>query len=240
MLIPKIQVLADAEGVAVAGAERVVAAAQDAVAERGAFAIALAGGSTPKRLYELLAGGWYRDRIEWERVEVYFGDERCVGPEDPESNYRMVREALLDQVPIPAENVHRIRGEIEPEAAAIEYGQLLKARFGDEGGVDLTLLGMGDDGHTASLFPGTTALDETKHRAVANFVPKLNAWRVTMTAPFLNRSREVMVLVTGAGKAARVSEVLEGERDPKRLPIQLIQPASGRVTWIMDVGAAGM
>ena len=239
MVIPKIQVVADAEGVAVAGAERFVGAGQEAIAERGVFAVALAGGSTPKRLYELLAGEPYVRRIDWERVEVYFGDERCVRPEDRESNFRMASEALLDRVAIPAKNVHRMRGEIEPEAAAIEYGQLLKARFGEEG-VDLALLGMGDDGHTASLFPGTTALEETKHRCVANFVPKLNAWRITMTAAFLNRSREVMVMVTGAGKAARVSEVLEGERDPKRLPVQMIQPGSGRVTWVMDTGAAGM
>jgi 6-phosphogluconolactonase len=240
MVIPKIRVLADGEAVAQAGAEHVVGAAQEAIDLRGCFTIALAGGSTPKRLYELLAGEAYVKRVDWGKVEIYFGDERCVRPEDRESNFRMASEALLDHVGLEPKHIHRMRGEIEPEAAAMEYGQLLKARFGEGGGVDLALLGMGDDGHTASLFPGTTALEEGKHRCVANFVPKLNAWRITMTAPFLNRSGEVLVMVTGAGKAARVSEVLEGERDPKRLPMQMIEPGSGRVTWMMDTGAAGM
>ena len=237
--MPKIQVLPSAGAVAEAAAAHVEQASREAIDLRGAFTIALAGGSTPRKLYEILADEPYVKRIDWERVEVYFGDERCVPPEHAESNYRMASEALLGRVPIPAKNVHRMRGEIEPEAAAIEYGQLLKARFGEEG-VDVALLGMGDDGHTASLFPGTTALDEAKHRCVANFVPKLSAWRITMTAPFLNRSREVLFMVTGEGKAARVSEVLEGERDPKRLPVQMNQPGSGRVTWVMDTAAAGM
>jgi 6-phosphogluconolactonase len=132
-----------------------------------------------------------------------------------------------------------MKGELDPEAAAIEYGKMLKDRFGEDGGLDLVLLGMGDDGHTASLFPGTEALKETKHRCVPNFVPKLNTWRITLTAPFLNRSREVLVMVEGAGKAARVQEVLEGPQDPDRLPIQVIAPRD-KYFWLMDVAAAGM
>jgi 6-phosphogluconolactonase len=239
MAIPRIHVSPDAAAVAKEAAEHVVRAAAEAIKLRDSFSIALSGGRTPKALYEFLAGEPYVSRINWAKVEVFFGDERCVPPGHADSNFRMASEALLDHVPIRPERVYRMRGEIEPEAAAMEYGQLLKAKFGEEG-VDLALLGMGDDGHTASLFPETAALKETKHRCVANFVPKLKSWRITMTAPFLNRSREVLVLVTGGEKAKRVAEVLEGERDPLRLPIQLIDPPTGQVTWLMDVGAAGM
>jgi 6-phosphogluconolactonase len=151
----------------------------------------------------------------------------------------MAREALLSKVPIPGDNIYRIRGEIDPNEAAIEYGKLLKEHFHD-GGPDVILLGMGDDGHTASLFPGTAALKETKHRCVANYVEKFNAWRVTTTAPFINRGGHVMVLVCGASKTARIQEVLEGPPEPDRLPIQLIQPASGQMTWLLDPAAAGM
>jgi 6-phosphogluconolactonase len=148
---------------------------------------------------------------------------------------------MLSKVPIPPSNVHRMKGELEPNEAAKEYGLTLKHMFGD-GGPDLVLLGMGDDGHTASLFPGTPALDETHHRVVAQFVEKSTtgrSWRITMTAPFINKAREVAVMVAGAGKADRVAEVLNGPRDPHRLPIQMIQPASGRLVWLLDEAAAG-
>jgi 6-phosphogluconolactonase len=177
--------------------------------------------------------------VAWEKVEIFFGDERCVSPESSESNYRMASESLLRTVPVPGDNVYRIRGEIDPNAAAIEYGQMLKEKFAD-GGLDLIYLGMGPDGHTASLFPGTEALRETKHRCVANFVPKLNTWRVTMSAPFINRAQNVIFLVGGADKAERVAEVLEGPPDPQRLPSQMIRPIEGKLTWILDAGAAGM
>src|ERR1044071_653885 len=188
MAIPRIHVLPDAAAVAKEAAEHVVRMAAEAIRQRDSFSIALSGGRTPKALYELLAGEPYSSRINWGKVEVFFGDERCVPPGHADSNFRMASEALLDHVPIRPERIYRMRGEIEPEAAAMEYGQLLKAKFGEEG-VDLALLGMGDDGHTASLFPETAALKETKHRCVANFVPKLNTWRITMSAPFLNRKR---------------------------------------------------
>jgi 6-phosphogluconolactonase len=239
MIQPEIKVVPDPAAVAEVAAERVVRAAGEAVASSGKFSLVLAGGGTPKALYELLASDAYRDRIDWPKVEIYFGDERTVGPDHPDSNYRMAAESLLTRVPIQPENVHRMRGEIDPNEAAIEYGQLLKQKFGD-GGPDLVLLGMGDDGHTASLFPNTEALNETKHRAVANRVEKLNTWRITMSAPFINRAREVVVLVAGAGKAKRLAEVLEGPRELQRLPVQLIAPASGKLTWIVDAAAAGM
>jgi 6-phosphogluconolactonase len=236
---PQIKVLPDPNAIAHEAAERIVALAQASIRLRDGFAISLSGGSTPKALYELLATAVFRDRIDWTKVEVFFGDERCVPPDHHDSNYRMAREAMLSKVPIPGDNIYRIRGEIEPEKAAIEYGQMLKEKFAD-GGPDLVLLGMGDDGHTASLFPGTEALKETKHRCVSVYVKKFDAWRVTMTAPFINRADNVIVLVAGVSKAPVAQQVLEGPPDPQRLPIQLIQPASGKVTWLMDVAAAGM
>ena len=235
----KIRVLPTPEAVAEECAAIITDAAYRAIAQRDTFTLALAGGSTPKALYELLAAPPYASRIRWAQVEVFFGDERCVPPAHADSNFRMASEALLDQVDIPPANIHRMRGEIEPEAAAIEYGQLLKSRF-DDGGVDLAILGMGEDGHTASLFPHTKALTETHHRCVANYVEKLNAWRITMSAVFLNRSAQVAVLVTGAAKAPRVQEVFEGEPDPQRLPIQLIDPPAGQMIWLMDAAAVGM
>jgi 6-phosphogluconolactonase len=140
-----------------------------------------------------------------------------------------------------------MHGELDANEAARQYGQMLKEKFPStgsgqvaDGGLDMILLGMGDDGHTASLFPGTAALNETKHRAVGNYVEKLKTWRITLTAPFINRAKEVLVLVSGASKAKRLAEVLEGPRDPQRLPIQLINPAPGRIVWLVDAAAAGM
>ena len=241
-MAPEIKVLPDVPDVAHEAAERVIAAADRAVAEGRTFSLALSGGSTPKALYELLALDPFRSRIDWAKVEVFFGDERNVPPDHKDSNYRMAREALLSKVPIPGDNVYRVAGELDSNEAARQYGQMLKEKFG-EGGIDLVLLGMGDDGHTASLFPETAALDETKHRCVAHYVEKSTtgkSWRLTLTAPFINRSREVLILVAGASKAKPLVEVLEGPRDPQRLPIQLIQPADGKLSWLIDAAAAGM
>jgi 6-phosphogluconolactonase len=235
----KINVSPDVQTLIHESAERIVEAAGLAIRERGTFSIALSGGHTPQGLYEVLASDAYRGRIDWAHVEIYFGDERCVPPSSDQSNYRMAFVAMLSEVPIPGAQVHRMRGEIEPQAAAKEYGELLKEKFGD-GGLDLILLGMGDDGHTASLFPGTAALKEARHRCVANHVEKLSGWRITMTAPFINRAAAVMIIVAGADKTARLHEVLEGPREPERLPIQLIQPETGTLTWMLDAAAAGM
>jgi 6-phosphogluconolactonase len=239
MLTPEIKVVPDAASVALEAAERVAAAAEAAIELHGAFSIALSGGSTPRALYSLLAAEPYRSSIDWAKVHLFFGDERCVPGDDPHSNYRMARESLFSKVPVPGDNVYRIRGEIDPQAAAGEYDQTLKEYFADSG-PDVVLLGMGDDGHTASLFPRTEALSALKSRCVANFVPKLNKWRVTLTAPFLNRSQDVLILVTGEAKAARIAQVLEGPRVPDELPIQLISPVAGKLAWIMDAAAAGM
>lgn len=234
-----IRVLPTPQALAQEAAGRIVEAARRQIEQNKSFTLGLSGGSTPKALYELLASTDHRQRIDWPHVEIYFTDERCVPPDDAQSNYRMAAEALLSKVPIPAEKVHRMRGEIDPQQAAIEYGRMLKDRFGDMG-LDMALLGMGDDGHTASLFPGTEALKETEHRVMANFVPRMNSWRLTMTAPFLNRSWEVLALITGSGKAQRVAQVLESEPGSTEFPIQLIDPPLGQVTFLLDAAAAGM
>jgi 6-phosphogluconolactonase len=235
---PRVSVLTDPAAVAREAADRIVVAAGHAVADRGVFSIALSGGHTPRTLYQLLAAEPLASKIDWPRWNIYFGDERCVPPDHPDSNYRMAREAMFDIAPVPVENILRMRGEIDPHEAAREYGELLRDRF-DDLGPDMVLLGMGDDGHTASLFPHTEALKEQKHRCVANFAAD-KGWRLTMTAPFINRAANVLVMVDGAAKTARVSEVLEGPRDPDRLPIQLINPVHGTYTWLMDAAAAGM
>lgn len=237
-----IRVFKDSPAVAQAAADLIVAnAARRAAAVGQNFSLVLSGGSTPKLLYQLLAAEPYRSKIDWSKFEIFFGDERCVPPDHPDSNFKMASEALLSHVPLKPENVHRMRGEIDPNQAAIEYGKMLKARFGDAGGPDVTLLGMGDDGHTASLFPHTAAIHETHHRCIAHYVEKSTtgkSWRITLTAPFFNRSAQVLLLVTGASKAARVAEILTGPKDPDRLPIQIIQPSPGQLIWMLDEPAA--
>ena len=239
----EIKVVPDARAVAAEAAERVAAAAAHAIEERGRFSIALSGGSTPKALYGLLAAEPYRSAIDWARVHVLFGDERAVPPDHKDSNYRMAAEALLTKVPIPGDNVHRMKGELGDRAdeAAKEYGLMLKEDF--PLGLDVVLLGMGGDGHTASIFPHSPAVSEKEHRVVGYFAENSStgrSWRITMTAPYINEAREVLVLLAGADKAERLREVLEGPHEPERLPIQLIRPVQGKIVWIMDVAAAGM
>jgi 6-phosphogluconolactonase len=230
-----IRVLPDSPAVARAAADIILGVAAGRAAAGQNFSLVLSGGSTPKLLYQLLAAEPYRSKIDWSKFEVFFGDERCVPPDHVDSNFKMANDALISRVPLKAENVHRMRGEIDPNQAAIEYDQMLKARFGD-GGPDITLLGMGDDGHTASLFPHTPPITETHHRCVAHYVEK--STRITLTPPFFNRSAQVLLLVTGASKAARVAEIMNGPKDPQRLPIQVIQPGSGKLIWMLDEPAA--
>ncbi len=237
---PNVSVFDDAELLARAAAARFADLARESYAERGFFAVALSGGSTPRRIYELLAGKDFKGRVAWRGVHVFFGDERMVPPDHAESNYRMANEALLSKVGIPPENVHRIGGVGDAGSNASAYELELRALFGEDGWprLDLILLGMGDDGHTASLFPGTAALNEKRLWVAPNWVEKLGAWRVTLTAPVINAARHVTFLVTGAGKAARLREVLKGEHDPSRLPSQLIRPTDGTLEWFVDRGAA--
>jgi 6-phosphogluconolactonase len=234
-----IRVLPTPQAIAEAAAELIIEQAERMIEATGKFSLVLSGGSTPKILYELLAAEPYRSQVDWSNVEIYFGDERCVPPDHADSNFRMAHEALLSKVPLRADNIYRMRGEIEPEAAAIEYGRTLKAKFAD-GGADVILLGMGPDGHTASLFPDTAALGEASHRCVANYVPKFAAWRLTMTAPFINKARCVAVLVAGAEKGEIVKDVLEQAGEVSRFPIQMIQPTHGQLIWLMDAAAAEM
>lgn len=241
---PEIKVVPDARSIAAEAAARIVEAQRAAIAARGSFSIALSGGSTPKALYAMLAdqAGPYFADIQWDKWHVYFGDERCVAPDHKDSNFRMAEESLLSKVTIPKSHVHRMEGERPAEEAAADYGRLLKQQFG-ESGIDVMLLGMGDDGHTASIFPGTVATREKEHRCIGYFAENSStgkSWRITMTAPFINRSGLIMVLAGGASKAARLEEVLEGPRDPERLPIQLIEPRTGKMVWILDAPAAGM
>lgn len=230
----ELTVVSDAERLAEAAARRIVALASAAVARRGRFVVALSGGSTPRATYRLLATEPHASAIDWLRVQVFWGDERCVPPHHADSNYRVARRALLDHVDLPARNVHRIRGELTPEEAAAAYRAELEAALGDRGRFDLILLGLGPDGHTASLFPGTTALEEGQRAVVAVHLEELGAWRVTLTLPVLNAARHVMFLVSGADKANALARVLEGER----LPAGLVQPSDGSLTWLVDRKAA--
>jgi 6-phosphogluconolactonase len=241
---PILRTFTDADAVSQAAAAEFIRNASEALAARGRFAVALSGGSTPQHLYQLLAAPPYRTQVDWKRVEVFWGDERCVPPDHRDSNYRMAREAMLDRLPIPVGQIHRIEAARPDRAAAARDYQAVIARAlgvdpaGPPPALDLVLLGMGPDGHTASLFPGTTALAETQKWVTVNFVPRFAADRITLTAPMLNQAREVLFLVEGTDKAERLVEVLEGPRDPQRLPSQLIQPVSGSVLWFLDRAAA--
>jgi len=237
---PNVSVFDDAESVARAAAARIAELARTAIETRGLFTIALSGGNTPRRVYELLASEEFGAGIDWPKVHVFFGDERMVPPDSAESNYRMASEALLARVPIPPENVHRIEGVGDAAANASRYESEMRGLFGDAEWprLDHILLGMGDDGHTASLFPDTEALKESRLWVASNRVEKLGAWRVTLTAPAINAARHVTFLVTGAAKSERLREVLKGERDPERLPSQLIRPSDGALEWFVDRAAA--
>jgi 6-phosphogluconolactonase len=216
--------------------------AQAAIGLQGRFSVAVAGGNTPKRVYELLASERYRGRTQWSSVHIFFGDERCVPPDHPDSNYRMVQESLLSHVPIPTVNVHRMRGEDDPPLSARLYEEELRAFFkaAPWPRFDLVLLGMGEDGHTASLFPNTAALREKKACVVANWVEQLGTFRLTLTVPAICHAAHIIFLVTGKAKAHRLHEVLSGPRDPERLPAQLIQPVNGSLEWLVDKAAANL
>jgi len=217
-------------------AARTVADELAAALERsGSAALALSGGSTPRTLYRLLALPEHRASIAWDRVDVFFGDERCVPPIDVDSNYRMAHETLLGPLQLDSERVHRIRGELGAEQAAAEYEELLRARLGPAPRLDLVLLGMGGDGHTASLFPGAPALDERRRLAVAARAPVEPRERVTLTFPALNAARRVLFLVAGVDKAPAVARVAAGDASA---PAARVRPAEGSCTWMLDRAAA--
>lgn len=260
----EIRVVEDAAAVSRAAAEEVAAAlalGREGGVPGGLLAGALSGGSTPRALYRLLAdpASPYRDRIAWEAIHFFWGDERHVPPDDPDSNFRMAREALLDRVPVPSAHIHRVAGE-EPDAAraAERYERELIELFKldpepgprrDEGEpsaarldwprFDLVLLGLGEEGHTASLFPGSPLLAERRRLAAAVWVEAHRTWRITFTPPVINHAAAVIFLVSGAAKAAALAAVLEGEPCPERYPAQVVAPVDGRLLWIVDRAAAG-
>jgi 6-phosphogluconolactonase len=240
-----IQVAPDPTSFARMAAEHIAALAGEAITTNGRFTIALSGGNTPRPVYALLATAELAKQIDWASVQVFFGDERCVPPDHPESNYRMAKEALLDHVPLPPENVHRMRGEDDPTRAATEYGQELQRVFGGDpdggpppAGFDLILLGMGDNGHTASLFPGTAAIHEQKRWVMAVYAEAVSMWRLTLTPAIINDATQVTFLVAGQAKADTLRQVLEGPYQPDLLPAQVVKPTHGRLTWLLDQAAA--
>ncbi len=234
----------DPEAVSRAAAQDLVELARAAIGERGRFWVALSGGSTPRRMYEILSEGPRWAQIDWSGVEFFWGDERMVPPEHPESNYGVAAATLLGKLGIAPERIHRIHGELpDPEQAAARYRDELARVFAVPADglppiFDLILLGMGPDGHTASLFPFSQALTERRHWVVSHQVARLGTARITMTPPILNRAAEVRLLVTGSDKAGTLREVLLGARKPERLPVQLVVPEAGRLVWLVDRAAA--
>lgn len=220
-----------------AAAERFVTLARECIEEHGHFSVAFSGGSTPESLYALLATDTYAPRIEWDKVHVFWGDERCVPPKNTDSNYRMAHYALLDLVDIPEANIHRMRGEDPPEEAAATYEQELREFFGEKAAwprFDLIFLGLGDDGHTASLFPNSDALSVTKDWVTAHYVKLLRVWRLTLTAPSINAANNVLFLVSGSKKASVLQKVLQAPYSPDDLPAQMINPIHGSLVWLVD------
>lgn len=242
----EVRILADGAAIAKRAAEKFVGAAKTAASERGSFSVALAGGSTPKALYGLLANDpALRAQVPWDKMQVFFGDERHVPPDHADSNFRMASEALISKAPLKPEQVHRIKGEYpDTEKAALEYEQVLRSQFHLAAGglprFDLILLGMGNEGHTLSLFPGTKALHDNGRLVMRNWIGKLFTERVTMTAPVANNAAFVIFMVTGTDKACALKAVLEGPNEPEQLPSQLIQPKNGTLLWLVDPAAAAM
>ena len=234
-----VAVLPSAAALAEAAARRFVAAARDAIDSHGQFVVALSGGSTPRDTYRRLGTDALVSGVMWSRVQVLWGDERCVPPDHAESNYRMARETLLERVPVPAANVHRIHGEDDPATAAEVYEATMRALLHTPGArIDLVLLGLGDDGHTASLFPGSAAIQEQTRWVMAAHAPAASMWRVTLTPAVINAAAEVLFLVSGGGKAGILRRVLEGPRRLQELPAQAIAPSNGRLRWCVDTAAA--
>jgi len=227
----------DSQALAASAAGVVVQALRQAVNQFGRASIALSGGSTPRALYALLARPEYVAQVDWGKVTVFWGDERCVPPDHADSDYLLAKTALLDHLPAAkAPTIQRMRGEIDPTQAAQQYETHLRAYFGSQPAAtfDVLLLGMGEDGHTASIFPNSSPVNERQRWSVAHYVPKLKAWRLTLTPPVLNLSQTTIFLVSGKTKAAVLKKVLQGPSVPDQLPAQSIQPANGKLLWFVD------
>lgn len=238
----EIKTFADPAALAKGAAHEFVLQAREAIEARGSFSVALSGGSTPKALYALLASDVYRDQVNWERIHFFWGDERHVPPDDPDSNYRMANERLLSPLSLPDSNIHRVYAE-EPDAAqaASEYEAQLRQFFKLTGPelprFDLIMLGMGPDGHTASLFPGTPLVHERERLVAAPWVAKFNTFRITFTPPVINNARHILFFVTGEEKAQTLKSVLEGEFQPEQFPSQIVRPTDGTLLWMVDEAA---
>ena len=234
--------LGDLEALSQEAARRWLAIAQKAVAERGKFSIAISGGNTPRRLFQIMASSPYKDQAPWAQTHVFWADERRVPPNDPQSNYLMACETLLNFVPVPATQVNRMLGEGLLSDATADYENKLR-RYFDLGArdwprFDLVLLGLGPDGHTASIFPGTRAVSDLTHMVLVYEVPQMHSERVTLTRRVFNNSRSVIFLVSGSDKAKPLAETLEGPALPSTYPAQVIQPTDGQVVWLVDKAAA--
>jgi 6-phosphogluconolactonase len=239
MADPKnVTVLPDAAALAAAAADHVVETLRETLRHRDFAHVALAGGSTPRAVNALLTAEPRRGQLDWTRVVFWFGDERCVPPDDKDSNYKMNRETLLDPLEIPPGQVHRMRGEDDPSAAAADYDFILQRELGTNPRLDLVLLGMGPDGHTASLFPGTTgAIDKDKY-CIAHYVPQQGKWRITLTPRAINAARNIAITAGGAEKAGALRAVLDGPREPDVYPAQIVHPHHGELRWLVDAAAA--
>jgi 6-phosphogluconolactonase len=239
----ELRILDDGEELAYEAADFVAWAGEQAIKSSGTFRLALSGGSTPKALYARLAGPALAERLDWSRAAIFFGDERCVPPDHADSNYRMASDALLKPLKISQDRVFRMKGEDEPEKAARQYEEQMRKAFNVPAPAwppfDLILLGLGDDGHTASLFPGTPALTEQKRLVVPNRAPQGITQRLTFTAPLINQAHVVVFLVSGRSKAPALKAVLEDRAaDSRKFPAKLIQPEQGRLIWFLDRAAA--
>ena len=236
----ELRILADPESVASTAAELFVAVARQSVDDHGTFTVALSGGSTPAALFSLLASPPYRESVPWDKTHVFWSDERWVPPSDPESNSGMAQRLLLDHVPIPTHQVHYVTTTgVTPEESTAEYGRLLRDMYdGGEPRLDLIFLGLGDDGHTASLFPGTEALHETYHRVFANYVSRLSTWRITFTYRTINAARHVCFMVTGDEKRAAIRHIFAPRAGEDPLPAALVSPTEGQLLWLVDEAAA--
>jgi len=238
----ELEVYDNPQELAWAAALRFAGLAHGSIAGSGKFTVALSGGSTPKSLLSLLAGKPFADSLPWSSIYFFWGDERCVPPDHPDSNFLMASQTLLSKIPIPSGNIFRIPAEDnDPEQAATKYASTLRQFFNsDSPRFDLIFLGMGADGHTASLFPDTAALRIEDQTVVANFVEKFKTHRITLTAKTINQAHQVIFLVVGEDKATALKEVLEGERRPEKYPSQLIKPVDGNLLWMLDVAAASL
>ena len=238
---PNILVFPSPEALAEHAAERIAGIMKNSVRERGVCSITLSGGESPLQIYRILGSDRFKDGIPWEAVHVFFGDERMVPPDNPQSNYGAARRELFSRISLPEKNIHRLRGELPPEEAVRLYRDELFSEFHERiPRFDCILLGVGEEGHTASLFPGSDLLREGEHPFAAAFIAKLNAWRATITVPVINRGRDVLFIVSGSRKAVIVNRILELDRPSSEFPASYVRPERGTLTWMLDAGAAGM